>query len=171
MSIRSESVMSTNVPSFAVPKSRTVTAEKSSPTRTPSARSPAKKASKGISLAQKQAILDNLQQESESRLRIPKAGFTYPSLVTVRARRLRAQYGTQAEGLRTRVEFRVNRIPPALRKQKLGDLIEKYNDEGTKPSGSQSAACIKNPLKESQGNSRTNTDSPENSRKNKKRSR
>lgn len=97
--------------------------------------------------------------------------FTHSILVTVRARRLRAQYGTQAEGLRTRVEFRVNRIPPALRKQKLGDLIKKYSDESAKPSGAQSTTSARNPLGESQGNARTRTNSPENSRKNNKRPR
>jgi len=91
------------------------------------------------------------------------------SLVTVRARRLRAQYSTQAEGLRTRVEFRVNRIPPALRKQKLGDLMKKYSDESAKPSGSQNTNSVRNPMQESKGkgNARTNPNSPE-PRKNKR---
>lgn len=95
--------------------------------------------------------------------------FTYTILVTVRARRLRAQYGTQAEGLRTRVEFRVNRIPHALRKQKLGDLLKQYSDDSAKPSGNQSTASLRSPLKESQGSGKNH--SPENSRRNNKRPR
>ena len=46
--------------------------------------------------------------------------------MTSRARKLRAQYALQAQGLRTRVEIRVNRIPLALRKVNMGDLIAKY---------------------------------------------
>ncbi len=48
------------------------------------------------------------------------------SLVTERARRLRAQYHLQAQGLRSRVEIRVNRIPTSLRKMNMGDLLLKY---------------------------------------------
>lgn len=58
----------------------------------------------------------------------------------MRARRLRAQYNMQAEGLRVRVQFRVNRIPVALRKQKLGDLIKKYSEQAAKSSGPQRTA-------------------------------
>ena len=50
-------------------------------------------------------------------------------LVTARARKLRAQYALQAQGLRTRIEIRVNRIPIALRKAKMQDLIDKYTAE------------------------------------------
>ncbi|KAI1770897.1 Borealin N terminal-domain-containing protein [Hypoxylon cercidicola] len=71
-------------------------------------RSPIKKRRLGLSLAQKQALIDNLQLE-----------------ITERARRLRAQYNIQAQQLRSRVEMRVNRIPTALRKAKLGDLLAK----------------------------------------------
>lgn len=46
--------------------------------------------------------------------------------VTERARRLRAQYALQAQDLRGRIERRVNRIPVALRKQKMGDLLAKH---------------------------------------------
>ncbi|KAI4869331.1 Borealin N terminal-domain-containing protein [Hypoxylon rubiginosum] len=74
----------------------------------PQRRSPIKKRRLGLSLAQKQALIDNLQLE-----------------ITERARRLRAQYNIQAQQLRSRVEMRVNRIPTALRKVKLGDLLEK----------------------------------------------
>lgn len=51
-----------------------------------------------------------------------------PSIVTERARKLRAQYMLQAQGLRTRVEIRVNRIPMALRKERMGDLVLKYSE-------------------------------------------
>ncbi|KAI1336447.1 Borealin N terminal-domain-containing protein [Xylariaceae sp. FL0016] len=70
--------------------------------------SPNKRRKMGISLAQKQALIDNLQLE-----------------ITERARRLRAQYNVQAQQLRSRVEMRVNRIPTTLRKLKMGDLLEK----------------------------------------------
>ncbi|KAJ4396896.1 hypothetical protein N0V93_001118 [Gnomoniopsis smithogilvyi] len=71
--------------------------------------SPRKKQKTGISLGQKQALIDNLQLE-----------------ITERARKLRAQYNLQAQGLRTRIEIRVNRIPMALRKAKMGELADKY---------------------------------------------
>ncbi|BCR87375.1 uncharacterized protein ACHE_31362A [Aspergillus chevalieri] len=59
---------------------------------------------------QKQALIDNLQLE-----------------ITERARKLRAQYALQTHDLRARIERRVNRIPVALRKAKMGDLLEKHN--------------------------------------------
>ncbi|KAI2635035.1 hypothetical protein GGS21DRAFT_89706 [Xylaria nigripes] len=68
-------------------------------------RSPIKKRRTGITLAQKQALVDNLQLE-----------------ITERARRLRAQYNVQAQHLRSRVEMRVNRIPRTLRKLRLDEL-------------------------------------------------
>ncbi|KAI0172318.1 Borealin N terminal-domain-containing protein [Hypoxylon sp. FL1284] len=71
-------------------------------------RSPIKKRKLGLSVAQKQALIDNLQLE-----------------ITERARRLRAQYNIQAQQLRSRVEMRINRIPTALRKAVLGDLLNK----------------------------------------------
>ncbi|KLJ09837.1 hypothetical protein EMPG_14741 [Blastomyces silverae] len=64
-----------------------------------------------ITLSQKQALIDNLQLE-----------------VTERARKLRAHYALQAQDLRGRIERRVNRIPTALRKQKMGDLLAKYSE-------------------------------------------
>ncbi|KUI65909.1 hypothetical protein VM1G_01716 [Cytospora mali] len=73
--------------------------------------SPRKRQRTGISLSQKQALVDNLQLE-----------------ITERARKLRAQYNLQAQGLRTRIEIRVNRIPMALRKAKMGDLADKYRN-------------------------------------------
>ncbi|KAH7627572.1 Borealin N terminal-domain-containing protein [Sordaria sp. MPI-SDFR-AT-0083] len=75
--------------------------------------SPAKKKRRtGISAAQKQALIDNLQLE-----------------LTERARKLRANYNIHAQSLRTRIEIRVNRIPMSLRKVKMGDLIQKYSTE------------------------------------------
>ncbi|KAK6071070.1 hypothetical protein SCUP515_08093 [Seiridium cupressi] len=75
-------------------------------------RSPiSKKRKMGLTVAQKQALIDNLQLE-----------------ITERARRLRAQYNVQAQQLRSRVEMRVNRIPNALRKLKMGDLLAKYTE-------------------------------------------
>ncbi|KAL0475495.1 Borealin N terminal domain-containing protein [Neurospora intermedia] len=75
--------------------------------------SPAKKKRRtGITAAQKQALIDNLQLE-----------------LTERARKLRANYDIHAQSLRTRIEIRVNRIPMSLRKVKMGDLIQKYSTE------------------------------------------
>ncbi|KAK3952587.1 Borealin N terminal-domain-containing protein [Pseudoneurospora amorphoporcata] len=78
--------------------------------------SPAKKKRRtGITAAQKQALIDNLQLE-----------------LTERARKLRANYNIHAQSLRTRIEIRVNRIPMSLRKVKMGDLIEKYSEQQQK---------------------------------------
>ncbi|EER37041.1 conserved hypothetical protein [Histoplasma capsulatum H143] len=77
--------------------------------RTPNG-SPARKRLR-ITLSQKQALIDNLQLE-----------------VTERARKLRAHYALQAQDLRGRIERRINRIPTALRKEKMGDLLAKYSD-------------------------------------------
>ncbi|ROW11521.1 hypothetical protein VMCG_01129 [Cytospora schulzeri] len=73
--------------------------------------SPRKRQRTGITLSQKQALIDNLQLE-----------------IADRARKLRAQYNLQAQGLRTRIEIRVNRIPMALRKARMGDLADKYRN-------------------------------------------
>ncbi|RYP27718.1 hypothetical protein DL767_007555 [Monosporascus sp. MG133] len=84
-----------------------------SPTHSTPQRSPIKKTRRmGISLAQKQALIDNLQLE-----------------ITERARRLRAQYNIQAQQLRSRVEMRINRIPTTLRKAKMGELFAKSSAE------------------------------------------
>ncbi|KHN95292.1 Borealin-lik [Metarhizium album ARSEF 1941] len=79
---------------------------------TPHERSPLKKRKMGISTLQKQALIDNLQLE-----------------VTERARRLRAQYHLQAQGLRSRIEIRINRIPVSLRKLTIGELILKCSQQ------------------------------------------
>ncbi|KAM0285024.1 hypothetical protein ACHAQH_001713 [Verticillium albo-atrum] len=79
---------------------------------TPTRRSPIKKR-KGITVEQKQALIDNLQLEN-------------------RARRLRAQYHAQAQSLRSRVEMRVNRIPRSLLKSTMQDLITKCAEQQKK---------------------------------------
>ncbi|KAK7430884.1 hypothetical protein QQZ08_002674 [Neonectria magnoliae] len=93
-----------------------VSARTGSPT-TPHHRSPIKKRHGGISLHQKQALIDNLQLE-----------------ITERARRLRAQYNLQAQGLRSRIEIRVNRIPVSQRKVKMGDILLRYLEQEEKRS-------------------------------------
>ncbi|SPN96691.1 uncharacterized protein DNG_00211 [Cephalotrichum gorgonifer] len=85
------------------------------PTRTPHNMSPIKKRKPGLTISQKQALIDNLQLE-----------------ITERARRLRAQYNLQAQGLRSRIEIRVNRIPISLRKMTMGDLLARYERDGDK---------------------------------------
>ena len=57
---------------------------------------------------------------------------TFFSTVTERARKLRAQYMIQAQGLRTRIEIRVNRIPMALRRAKMGDLLLRHAENTSK---------------------------------------
>ncbi|KAI0815621.1 Borealin N terminal-domain-containing protein [Xylaria sp. FL0064] len=84
-----------------------------SPRRTPIM----KKRKVGITLAQKQALIDNLQLE-----------------ITERARRLRAQYNIQAQQLRSRVEMRVNRIPTTLRKIRMEDVPKRIaNSQRPRP--------------------------------------
>ncbi|KAI5369950.1 Putative borealin [Septoria linicola] len=77
-------------------------------THTPQ-RSPTR-ASATITQVQKQALIDNLQLE-----------------ITDRARKLRAQYALQSQGLRARLELRVNRIPQALRKRNIQELIDEHH--------------------------------------------
>ncbi|KAK5690794.1 hypothetical protein LTR97_011955 [Elasticomyces elasticus] len=93
--------------------------------------SPVKQRPAGITQAQKQALIDNLQLE-----------------ITERARKLRAQYALQAQGLRTRLEMRVNRIPAAMRKRKMGDLVDEYarKNEPKEPEQT-SIAVLKSPVK------------------------
>ncbi|KAK4976104.1 hypothetical protein LTR42_003729 [Elasticomyces elasticus] len=93
--------------------------------------SPGKQRPAGITQAQKQALIDNLQLE-----------------ITERARKLRAQYALQAQGLRTRLEMRVNRIPAAMRKRRMGDLVDEYarKNEPKEPEQT-SIAVLKSPVK------------------------
>jgi hypothetical protein len=51
--------------------------------------------------------------------------------VTERARKLRAQYALQAQGLRSRLEMRVNRIPTALRKRTIQELLDEHAGKET----------------------------------------
>ncbi|KAK0778972.1 hypothetical protein LTR91_004241 [Friedmanniomyces endolithicus] len=104
---------STDAASF-VPPPTTVPTETDEPTQTPPERSPVanRTLAPGITQAQKQALIDNLQLE-----------------ITERARKLRAQYALQAQGLRTRLEMRVNRIPQALRQRKMGDLLAEHAEK------------------------------------------
>lgn len=60
-------------------------------------------------------------------LNIPVHRLIMSRTVTERARKLRAQYMLQAQGMRSRIEIRVNRIPTALRKAKMGDLLTKHS--------------------------------------------
>ena len=63
-----------------------------------------------ITQSQKQALIDNLQLE-----------------ITERARGLRAHYALQCADLRARIERRINRVPIALRKAKMGELLHKHS--------------------------------------------
>ncbi|KAM0715181.1 hypothetical protein Q7P37_009646 [Cladosporium fusiforme] len=100
-----------NIPSLPAPEGTMVlTKTGDEETHTPE-RSPAKRGPMTITEAQKQALMDNLQLE-----------------VTERARKLRAQYALQAQGLRARLEMRVNRIPQALRKRNIQDLLDEHAD-------------------------------------------
>lgn len=91
----------------------------------------------GITQAQKQALIDNLQLES---MKTPFNDLTPVAAnrvctVTERARRLRAQYAQQAQELRSRLERRVTRIPNALRKRKIQDLLDEHAEQAEpKPS-------------------------------------
>src|SRR4051794_7463066 len=71
-------------------------------------------------------------------------------IVTERARKLRAQYMVQVQGLRTRIELRVNRIPSKIRKTKLNDLLGTSDPTG-KPGASTTAT---KPLKALESNAR-----------------
>ncbi|KAF2435844.1 hypothetical protein EJ08DRAFT_645525 [Tothia fuscella] len=76
-----------------------------------------------ITLAQKQALIDNLQLE-----------------ISERARKLRAQYALHAQGLRSRLEMRINRIPQSLRSTNIEELINKYSEQLEAPKSKPVAA-------------------------------
>lgn len=59
--------------------------------------------------------------------------------VAERARKLRAQEALQCRGLRTRVEIRINRVPSAMRKPKMRDLLAKHM---TQQNASKSTAIL-----------------------------
>ncbi|PBP26213.1 hypothetical protein BUE80_DR002789 [Diplocarpon rosae] len=123
-----ESTSSVDIQTFPVPP-QMIPAKTCSPARTPTSRSPIKKPTQkmGITMAQKQALIDNLQLE-----------------ITERARKLRAQYNLQAQGLKARIEIRVNRIPTALRRAKMGDLYVKYSES---PKSVATSSKIRSPRK------------------------
>ncbi|RDW84300.1 hypothetical protein BP6252_01890 [Coleophoma cylindrospora] len=107
-----ESAMSIDIPNFPAPSTQSIPATARSPVQTPGhSSSPARRQKMGISLSQKQQLVDNLQQE-----------------VTERARRLRQQYSAQAQDLRNRIERRVTRIPMHLRRANMGELLRRYNE-------------------------------------------
>jgi hypothetical protein len=62
-----------------------------------------------ITLAQRTAIIENFQLE-----------------MAERSRKLRAQCNLQAQGLRARLEMRVNRIPHSLRKRNIGEVMDEH---------------------------------------------
>ncbi|KAI9798950.1 MAG: hypothetical protein M1833_004303 [Piccolia ochrophora] len=107
-----------------------------SPIRTPH-KSPAKSRPLAVTARQKQAMIDNLQLESTLRevfCFMPTVDFGECDshvgvTVTRRARSLRAQYALQSQGLRSRIEMRINRIPSSLRKATMGDLFQKHIDD------------------------------------------
>ncbi|OJD29823.1 borealin-like protein [Diplodia corticola] len=110
------SIDSDVVASFPAPPANTTPAAAEPSATTPDRTSPSKR-TVNITEQQKQVLMDNLQLE-----------------ITERARKLRSQYGLLAQGLRSRLEMRVNRIPTALRKTNILDLIEKYSEQpGAEP--------------------------------------
>ncbi|KAF2724433.1 hypothetical protein K431DRAFT_300761 [Polychaeton citri CBS 116435] len=85
-----------------------------------------------ITQAQKQALMDNIQLE-----------------ITERARKLRAQHALQAQGLRTRLELRINRIPQALRKRTMQDLLDEHTQRANpKPPAPLSTSQTTKPAKQ-----------------------
>ncbi|CZR65866.1 uncharacterized protein PAC_15766 [Phialocephala subalpina] len=131
-----ESASSVDVQNFPAPPQMVPTKTQTPPNN----RSPIRKTKMGITAAQRQALIDNLQLE-----------------ITERARKLRAQYTMQAQQLRTRIEIRVNRIPAALRKAKMGDLLLKYSETASKTAASTSHKInspAKNLIQEEQARSR-----------------
>lgn len=147
-----ESISSVDVQRFPAPP-QLVPTKTRSPVTTPMNRSPIRKPTIGITAGQKQALIDNLQLESKSfgvlSIGHVELQVTNLSIVTERARKLRAQYMLQAQGLRTRIEIRVNRIPMALRKANMGELLLKHNDNSFKsaPIARLSPAKSQSPVK------------------------
>lgn len=79
-----------------------------------------------ITQQQKQALMDNLQLESEASLLGMTSSSANISSVTERARQLRAGYALQCADLRARIERRVNRIPLSIRKMTMGELTRQH---------------------------------------------
>jgi hypothetical protein len=121
-----------NMTTYPAPSAVVPTKTGEEQTHTPQ-RSPEKRSVLGITEAQKQALMDNLQLEGKRMQKGKYSGRKLTlGLVTERARKLRAQYALQAQGLRSRLEMRVNRIPQALRKRNIQDLLDEYANN-TKP--------------------------------------
>ncbi|KAL1627023.1 hypothetical protein SLS54_002562 [Diplodia seriata] len=121
------------VASFPAPPANSTPAAAEPRATTPDRTSPSK-GTINITEQQKQVLMDNLQLE-----------------ITERARKLRSQYGLLAQGLRSRLEMRVNRIPTALRKTNILDLIEKYSDQpGAEPPASTIARPVLRPSESSE---------------------
>ena len=137
-----ESTSSLDVQGFPAPPQHVPTNSRS-PARTPSNRSPVNKPKMHLTLAQKQALIDNLQLESQYQLFASRKNLTNSLIVTERARKLRAQYMLQAQGLRTRIEIRVNRIPMTLRRAKMGELLLKHSDNTSKSTSTAAASPVK----------------------------
>lgn len=126
-------------------------------------RSPTKRKRMGISAQQKQALLDNLQLEGSHFTAPPPLGTHRAEanpvyLVTERARRLRAQYHLQAQGLRSRIEIRINRIPTSLRALTIAELLLKVAEQEKKRAGEEKPPpvpakdnCRASPLKLNKG--------------------
>lgn len=49
------------------------------------------------------------------------------------------QYALQVQDLRSRIERRINRVPMALRKMTMGELLEKHMPAATQPTGTRKA--------------------------------
>jgi hypothetical protein len=116
------------IPSFPAPPAMLPTKTGEEDTHTPE-RSPAKRGAMTITEAQKQALMDNLQLEGKALQDHSRLGPANACIVTERARKLRAQYALQAQGLRARLEMRVNRIPQALRKRNMQDLLDDFAEK------------------------------------------
>ncbi|MBE7182485.1 MAG: hypothetical protein INR71_14985, partial [Terriglobus roseus] len=64
--------------------------------------------------------------------------------VTERARKLRAQYALHAQGLRSRLEMRINRIPQSLRSTNVVELVDKYAESLELPKAAPAVALKAN---------------------------
>lgn len=126
---------------FPAPPTTTVPTKLDKAARTPT-RNPNKRPNLGITYEQKQALIDNLQLESKNFAfcRSTPMGYSdalteHSCLVTERARKLRAQYALQSQTLRSRIEIRVNRIPMALRRANMGELLAQYQSGESRKAG------------------------------------
>jgi hypothetical protein len=96
--------------------------------------SPRKRRKVNITAEQKQGLIEDLQIESKCSMcwwcvLSDALQADHDNTVAGRARKLRTQYNAQIQNLRARIEIRVNRIPLALRKIKMGELLAKRTAE------------------------------------------